>query len=86
MKRSQYMNYVIWIMTHCSIVLLFLQALLPPNHILVLVFDCFIVCSFGLHIWFTKCPHCGRRGLRLRLYRDDRGYCSHCGELAEFEE
>ena len=86
MKRSQYMNYVIWIMCYCSSVLLFLQVLLPPNNILVFVFDCFFLSSVTLHTWFTKCPHCGRCGLRIRLFRENRGYCRYCGELAEFEE
>lgn len=86
MKRSQYMGFVIWIMWYCSIVLIFVSGLLPHTSFLRFVFQAFFICAFSLRAWFNKCPHCGRFGLRMRFLRDDRGYCSYCGELAEFEE
>ena len=34
----------------------------------------------------SKCPHCGKFGLKVRPLSKDCGYCNYCGKLVEFEE
>ena len=44
----------------------------------------FIV-TLTLSLLYIRCPHCGRRSLKVNPFAKNAGYCSRCGKLVEFD-
>jgi len=84
--KSQYINTFVCFLFYVGVGLLLLSTILPVDSPYRIGFLLFFVCSSLLYIWYSRCPHCGKTGLRLRLFGKDCGYCTNCGELIEFKE
>ena len=70
----------------CAVVLLFFSIIYPNT----LYFCISFLALVAVMVWDVahyRCPHCHRL-LRQRIYphEADAGYCSHCGELIEWDD
>lgn len=84
--KSRYINTLVCFLFYSGIALYLLSLLLPSGNPYKVGFVVFFVCSSLLYLWYSRCPHCGKIGLRLQLFGKDCGYCTNCGELIEFKE